>query len=272
MNSPERDYVLGTHDEERERLGLQHRVWRPYALEAWYRAGLNAGMRVIDVGAGPGHAALDLAELVGPTGEVVAVERSGRYVAALRSAAAERGWAHLHAHELDLMTTPLPARDFDLAWCRWVACFVPDPARLVAAMQHALRPGGRVVFHEYAGYSGWRLAPPRPAFEDFVTAVIANWRAAGGEPDVALLLPKLLLRAGFRLLQCRPLVFALRPADYQWQWPATFVLSHLPRLLELGRVDADWCARVREEWLAAEAEPQSICLTPLVLEIIAERC
>ena len=27
----ERDYVLGTHDDEIYRLGFQHRVWRPRA-------------------------------------------------------------------------------------------------------------------------------------------------------------------------------------------------------------------------------------------------
>ena len=53
---PERDYVLGTHDEEIERLGLQHRVWRPRMLEAWRRAGVTVGSRVIDIGAGPGYA------------------------------------------------------------------------------------------------------------------------------------------------------------------------------------------------------------------------
>ena len=57
----ERDYVLGTHDAEVERLGLQHRVWRERARDAWARAGIAAGQTVIDVGAGPGYAAIDLA-------------------------------------------------------------------------------------------------------------------------------------------------------------------------------------------------------------------
>ena len=68
----ENDYVLGTNDEELERLGLQHRVWRPIVLDCWRRAGITFGSRVIDVGAGPGFATMDLAELVGPT------ERSSR--------------------------------------------------------------------------------------------------------------------------------------------------------------------------------------------------
>ena len=79
----ERDYVLGTHDEELARLGLQHRIWRPIALDCWHKAGITIGSRVLDVGAGPGYAATDLAEIVGPTGKVVAVERSSNFVRAL---------------------------------------------------------------------------------------------------------------------------------------------------------------------------------------------
>src|SRR5690606_12052613 len=67
----ERTYFLGTHDEELERLGLQHRVWRPTVLECWRRAGIGPGSKVLDVGAGPGFAAADLADIVGPTGRVV---------------------------------------------------------------------------------------------------------------------------------------------------------------------------------------------------------
>ena len=76
----ERDYVLGTHDEELARLGLQHRVWRPVVLDCWQKAGITVGKRVLDVGAGPGYATVDLAEIVGPTGEVVALERSANFV------------------------------------------------------------------------------------------------------------------------------------------------------------------------------------------------
>ena len=72
----ERDYVLGTHDEELARLCLQHRIWRRVALDCWAYAGITLGSRVLDLGAGPGYAAADLAEIVGPTGKVVALERS----------------------------------------------------------------------------------------------------------------------------------------------------------------------------------------------------
>ena len=88
----ERTYFLGTHDEEIERLGLQHGVWRPTVLDCWRRAGIGPGSKVLDVGAGPGFASADLSEIVGPDGVVVAVERSARFVEAARSMLASHGF------------------------------------------------------------------------------------------------------------------------------------------------------------------------------------
>lgn len=75
-------YLLGTHTEELERLGFQHQLWLPSAQEAWQRAGITAGARVLDVGAGPGFAAIELARAVGPTGRVLGLELNQTYVAA----------------------------------------------------------------------------------------------------------------------------------------------------------------------------------------------
>ena len=84
-------YVLGTHGEELERLRFQHELWRPLAEAAWERADLRAGERVLDLGAGPGFAAMDLARRVGPQGQVLALEHSPAYVTAGRRLAAEAG-------------------------------------------------------------------------------------------------------------------------------------------------------------------------------------
>src|SRR6267142_3617442 len=104
----DRDYVLGTHDEELARLGLQHRVWRPVVLNCWQRVGITVGKRVLDLGAGPGYAAIDLAEIVGPPGEVVALERSQNFVRAMESTGRARSLTNVKVHELDLMKGDLP--------------------------------------------------------------------------------------------------------------------------------------------------------------------
>lgn len=267
----DRDYVLGTHDDELARLGLQHRVWRPCVLDCWRRAGITAGSKVLDLGAGPGYAAVDLGEIVGGTGVVVAVERSARFVEAGRQACLARGLRQVQFHELDLMTDPLPPGEFDASWCRWVASFVSSPQRLVAKIADAVRPGGVAIFHEYVDYASWRYCPPRPLAEQFVRMVMASWRESGGEPDVAPILPALLVEHRFHIREAVPRVFCVRPQDELWQWPAVFLNVNLARLHELGRVDAAWLAAVRHEFQLAEADPNSLMITPMVLEIIAER-
>ena len=267
---PPGDYVLGTQDAEIERLGLQHRVWREAALAAWRRAGLAEGMRVLDVGAGPGWATLDLAEMVGPRGEVLAIERSPRFAAHHREVMRLRGLAQVRLIEADLMTPP-PVTGYDFAWCRWVASFVSSPEALVRWLASALRAGGRVVFHEYVAYETWQFLPPRRALAEFRATVVETWRADGGEPDVAAPLTALLGANGFRVEQVRPLVFTAAPGEPMWRWPASFVETYLARLVELGKRDSAWAERVKADLRAAERDPTSRVLTPLVAEIVAVR-
>jgi SAM-dependent methyltransferase len=265
------DYVLGTHDEELQRLGVQHRAWRPVVLDCWKKAGVTSGSRVLDVGAGPGYATVDLAEIVGHSGRVVAVERSSNFVNAIKSAIQTQSLSNVEVHELDLMNDDLPAGPFDFTWCRWVLCFVSDPELLVKKMVKALRKGGRAIFHEYGQYTTWRFLPQRSSLEEFRTHVIATWREAGGEPDTGLQLPSWLTKNGFVVRSAVPRIFCLQPNDYMWQWPAAFIQVHLLRLQELGRIDATFTDKVRADLAAAEKEEASFMLTPLVLEIVAEK-
>ena len=136
----ERDYLLGTHDEELERLGLQHRVWRPRVLDAWRRAGITTGMRIVDAGAGPGWATIDLAEIVGPDGRVHALERSQRFLAALEEAADLRGLNNIEAHELDLTTDPLPVEEWTRSGCAGCSPFWPTRPRWCASSRRRSSP------------------------------------------------------------------------------------------------------------------------------------
>src|SRR5579864_5795823 len=98
----EQEYVLGTHDEEITRLGLQHRTWRPRVLAAWELAGIGPGQTVLDVGSVPGYASLDLADLVGPSGLVVAIDKSDRFLNTLDMIRRQRGLGNIAAHKADV--------------------------------------------------------------------------------------------------------------------------------------------------------------------------
>jgi hypothetical protein len=100
---------------------------------------------------------------------------------------------------------------------------------------------------------------------------MASWRASGGEPDVALSLPTLLEAAGLAVTHLEPKVFVIPPTDFIWKWPSEFVEINLQRLQDLGRVDQAWTDSVRTALRAAAADPRTLMITPMVLEIVAEK-
>jgi len=267
----ETDYVLGTHDDEVARLGLQHRVWRPIVSECWQRVGITHGWRVIDVGAGPGYATADLAEIVGPSGAVLAVERSARFLEAARERCERRGLTNVELREGDLMEISLGDLAYDASWCRWVASFVSSPKKLVENIAGALRPGGVAIFHEYSDYETFRFMPGKPALESFMVKVMESWRASGGEPNIARQLPALLQGAGLRVREILPRVRTVSQRDYTWQWPKAFVEINVARLQDLGSVTPAWSADVFREFREVEADPNAWFTTPMFLEIVARK-
>jgi len=265
----DRGYVLGTQDEEIERLGLQHRVWRPRALDAWRRAGITVGQTVIDVGAGPGYASVDLAEIVGPSGKVVALERSRRFLDALDARAGALSLANIEAIEQDVCSDGFGDAVADACWCRWLLSFVEKPQRTVGHIARALKPGGVAVFHEYGDYGAWQTMPPNPDLDRFRSLVMQSWGDSGGEPDIGLNLPSWLQEEGLEIVELRPLIDVVQRSSFIWQWPLAFMRTNAARLTELGYATDEEAERFATVLDRSGADAWMV--TPLVLEVIARK-
>jgi len=131
--------------------------------------------------------------------------------------------------------------------------------------------GSIAIFHEYGHYETWRFLPRLSMQERFREHVIATWRESGGEPDGAIQLPGLLGENCFVIRSARPHIFSLRPTYYMWQGPATFIETYLERLIEIGRIDHKFAKQVRTALASAEKNPNGFMVTPLVMEIVAEK-
>lgn len=261
-------YVLGTGDDELARLGLQHRVWRDAALDAWTRAGFGPGHSILDLGCGPGYATLDLAERVA---RVVAVDQSRRFLDALREELKRRRIGNVELLERDAQEPGLASASLDGAWSRWLLSFVADPAKTIAGLATALRPGASAVFHEYGSYGAMRTAPPSEGLARLVAAIQESWRRRGGCPDIALKLPELLTRSGFEIRSVQPLARIARPGTPLWEWPDSFFRNYAPVLERDGFLSGDDRRLFESEWSARSADPDAFFFCPVVIEVVARR-
>jgi len=102
-------------------------------------AGVEAGQRVVEVGAGPGALTAVLVERVGGD-RVTAVEPSEPFVAALRERQPDATVLHAAAEEL-----PLGDDGFDTAIAQLVVHFMQDPVRGLSEMRRVTAANGVVA-------------------------------------------------------------------------------------------------------------------------------
>lgn len=270
-DDPARPYVLGTHDAEVARLGLQHRAWRGPAYALWDHAGFGPGQTLLDLGCGPGHATVDLAQLVGTAGRVLAVDQSRRFLDHLELSKRALGLPWIETVEADVQALPHSLPALDGVWARWVFSFVPDPDAVVAGVARALRPGGIFALQEYVYYRTFQLLPPDPIVPEVAAAIDRSFHERGSDTDAAGRLPGILSRHGFAVTTLRPLQRLARPGTMLWQWPQSFFENYLPLLVDSGGITRAASERFFAVWQERSRDPGAFFLTPPMIEIVAVR-
>jgi ubiquinone/menaquinone biosynthesis C-methylase UbiE len=117
--------------------------------------------RVLDLGAGAGHAALAVAPQVA---KVTAVDVAERMLATARGLAEERGLANLDTVRADVGALPFPDQTFDAALSRYSAHHWPDPVAAVREAARVLRSGARLVLID-------TVSPYNPSLDSYVNAL-----------------------------------------------------------------------------------------------------
>lgn len=276
-NEPE--YVLGTNEPEMHRLGFQHRLWFVPAHRLWERAGIAPGKHILDVGCGPGFASLDMAQIVSNSGRVVGVDESEPYIEYASEQSIGRKLPHASFHIGDvthidqvLAEQSIEPGSFDIAYVRWVMCFVSDPGSTITAITKMLKPGGKLLIQDYFNYDSIRVAPSSPIFETVTRAIAESWNQHGGDTDIMGKLPRMAHDAGLTLDHiARVDIETPRPGSTMWNWPDSFWPVFIPRLVELGFITADQHAEFREDWKRLSNDPAAFMHLPPVYEMIATK-
>jgi SAM-dependent methyltransferase len=268
------EYVLGTGADELERLALQHRFWSDAAHQAWRTAKIRIAQRVLDVGCGPGYASFDLAQLVTRQGAVVGIDESSSFIDYLNWQSNLRGLSQLRGLVGDVQNLSAVLHDepdFDLAFARWVLCFVPDPASVIREVASKLKPGGRFVIHDYFNYQSFTVAPRTPVQDIAVNATMESWRARGGNTDVAGEIPRLLQEVGLQLEQTSVHARMARPDETMFQWPLIWWRIYAPKLVTMGFLSQSDCDQLLYDFEHMQHQTDQFVQCPLVYEFIARR-
>jgi ubiquinone/menaquinone biosynthesis C-methylase UbiE len=108
-------------------------------------AGVDAGMRVLDLACGAGNQSLRAADRVGPKGRVVASDISATMLTHVQEAARRRGLSNIETLECAAEDLPATADAFDAAISRLGLMLFPAPKQALKAVQSVLKPKARIA-------------------------------------------------------------------------------------------------------------------------------
>ncbi len=214
------DYFNADRAAEDERLLAQGRLFDPLTRRLLETVGLAPGMRVLDLGSGAGNVARLAAELVGPDGAVVGVEKDPEAVELARR---HTDAPNIEFRVADAQTLYGIEGGFDAVTGRLILLHLPDPVGALREAAARVRPGGLVIMHECD--LGYLWASPQPALWEQVRS------REGGHQDPA--------RPGAVQLVpppdrgCWPGPRRRRPDPPAWGW-ANVVSAAVPLMEKLG--------------------------------------
>ena len=188
-------YVFSDHrdDTERRRLQMLEQVHGPATRRVLRQAGLRPGMACAEVGAGAGDIAAFLADAVGPSGRVAALDLDPRFLDFPKGGPVEVRQADIQSHEA------LEPQAFDLIHARFLLVHLERPLQALRTMAAALKPGGVLVLEEpdFRTAASASSDPTTRAAVDAVNrAICAMYAGMGRDPGFGISLPGLAVSEG----------------------------------------------------------------------------
>ncbi len=143
---------------------------------------LRRGMRLLDIGCGPGSITRGLAERLAP-GEVVGLDLSRETIEAARRDAIARRLENLRYEEGSVYQLPFPDASFDVAYAHQVLQHLREREAALREMLRVVRRDGLVAVRDidWGTVAYW----PRDAWIDrFIEVHVRTWYRNGREPQM----------------------------------------------------------------------------------------
>jgi SAM-dependent methyltransferase len=229
---PSSDYLLGSADAEHERLIRQAVRLAPVTERFFRDAGIGPGQRVLDLGSGVGDVAMLVARLVGPSGEVVAIEQDTRSITRARIRAADAGLRNVTFTQSDIAQFSSD-KPFDAAVGRYILQFLPDPVGVLRSLSQRVRPGGVLAFQEGSWAPFVLLSSHLPLWSASVSLLHEASVRSGVNLEMGLALHKVFQDAGLPAPKMRLEMELGHDPDFT-RWVSDVVCTLEAKIQEVG--------------------------------------
>ena len=213
---------------------------------------LREGAHVLDVGCGIGDPAIALAQAVGPTGVVHAMDPTDEMIDTVRSRAASFNLKNIDFRVAAVEDADFPTGSLDAITGRWSFIFCVDVHTQLARARNWLKPGGRIAV------AVWTPQEYSPGFEAINLAlnhVIDLPPLSSSKPGRLQLadpgqLDAALTRAGFSNVRVTPVPLSIFARDGDEFWRMSSEMGGSLHSVIAGLTDTQRAA-VRAEVVAA---------------------
>ncbi|MXY22034.1 MAG: class I SAM-dependent methyltransferase [Dehalococcoidia bacterium] len=185
------DYTMGFSEEMIESL----RRYTAEASAAYLLPYLRPGLRVLDIGCGPGNISVGLAKAVAP-GHLHGVDMEESQIELAKSVAKANGQDNAIFHVGDIVDLPFEDSFFDVVHCHNVLMHIPNTAAVLAEAKRVLKSGGIIGCREMICESSFThpdFGVIRKAWDMFEDLLAAD----DGHPQMGKELKNRIVEAGF---------------------------------------------------------------------------
>jgi len=179
-------YIIRGGNEGRKRLEILARVMWPTTAWLLKEAGIASGMEGLDLGCGGGDVTFELANLVGPRGKVVGMDRDELKLNLARRTAELTNGVNVQFRNVDVKEWGEDSQ-YDFVYTRFLLTHLRDPLEALRKMSRAVRPGGIAVVEDI-DFGGSFCFPACAAYDAYVRLYRTMVRHGGGDADIG---PKL---------------------------------------------------------------------------------
>ena len=255
--SPRDTYTHGHHAS----VVAQHSRRTAEEAAAFLIPHLRPGMRLLDVGCGPGSITAGLVKYIAP-GEVVGIDAEPSVLETARDLA--QGVDNLSFEEGSAYALPCDDGAFDVAYAHQLMQHLADPAAALREMGRVVRSGGYVAARD-SDYQTMISHPRTEAIEEWRALYTEVVRRNGADANAGRRIASWMARAGFEQVEISTTVAIMRdPAEVlNWgdSWAERITTSALAeQALAYGLATRDDLERIAAGWRAWARDPEALFL------------